>query len=173
MIVFENGDFYMKKICKTCSIELKKNGQTRKGFCCPKCEILGKIKINEKGCWIWLGHRFHDAYGLMNFDYKNHVVHRVTYEIYKGEIPKGLYVRHKCDVSICCNPDHLEIGTQLENIHDAIERKRFRSKLSWNDVCEMRRLHAEGMTIYRIGKNYNLSYAHAWHVVNLQKRITR
>lgn len=42
---------------------------------------------------------------------------------YRTEDP---VVRHKCDVPLCCNPDHLEIGTQKQNIHDAIERGLFK-----------------------------------------------
>ena len=39
-----------------------------------------------------------------------------------GEIPKGMVIRHKCDNPNCCNIEHLEIGTQKDNIEDMIKR---------------------------------------------------
>ena len=50
--------------------------------------------------------------------------HRVSYEAYNGEIPKGLVVRHKCDNPSCINPDHLELGTQQQNVADRENRGR-------------------------------------------------
>jgi hypothetical protein len=41
-----------------------------------------------------------------------------------GEIPEGFVVRHKCDNRQCINPEHLELGTQLDNIQDAVLRGR-------------------------------------------------
>jgi hypothetical protein len=41
-----------------------------------------------------------------------------------GEIPKGMVIRHKCDNPACCNIEHLEIGTPLDNVNDMIERGR-------------------------------------------------
>lgn len=41
-----------------------------------------------------------------------------------GNIPKGMVIRHKCDHPYCCNIEHLEIGTRLDNVRDMIERGR-------------------------------------------------
>ena len=46
------------------------------------------------------------------------MVHRVAYEIYKGSIPEGKNVCHSCDNPSCCNPKHLFIATQKENLLD-------------------------------------------------------
>lgn len=46
-------------------------------------------------------------------------MHRVMYELTNGEIPEGIHVLHKCDVRCCGNPDHLFLGTNLENIRDS------------------------------------------------------
>lgn len=50
--------------------------------------------------------------------------HRYAYEYYKGEIPKGLIIRHVCDNPRCVNPDHLMAGTHKENVHDMMTRGR-------------------------------------------------
>jgi hypothetical protein len=44
--------------------------------------------------------------------------HRLAYTFTFGEIPDGLGVLHTCDNPPCCNPNHLWLGTQLENIAD-------------------------------------------------------
>lgn len=48
-------------------------------------------------------------------------IHVLIYKTYKGEIPKGLVVRHLCDNKKCCNPLHLEIGTNQENMWDKVK----------------------------------------------------
>lgn len=80
-----------------------------------------EIYIAIKGpndCWPWLGLSKHKyGYGLFSlFNLKtgkfNGVCsHRVAWMLYRGDIPDGLEVRHKCDNPECCNPNHLELGT--------------------------------------------------------------
>lgn len=50
--------------------------------------------------------------------------HRIAYEIYKGNIPDLLLVRHTCDNRKCVNPNHLMLGTQNDNIKDMWQRGR-------------------------------------------------
>jgi hypothetical protein len=77
------------------------------------------------GCWLWMGATHPKGYGQM-WDGISRAAkaHHVAYRLHKGEIPPGLMVRHKCDVRCCVNPDHLEIGTALENVTDAVCRGR-------------------------------------------------
>lgn len=73
--------------------------------------------------------------------------HRMVWIEANGPIPDGLVIRHKCDNPSCVNLDHLEIGTQSDNVHDMIERGRMhdfhgeanpRALLSLEDVMYIR-----------------------------------
>ena len=87
-----------------------------------KEKFESKINKQENDCWIWKGKKILDGYGRLCLNGKNFYAHRLSYEIYKGEIPKGMFVCHTCDVRDCVNPDHLWIGTNLDNINDAIKK---------------------------------------------------
>lgn len=78
-------------------------------------------------CWLWLGRKVGKGYGSIGLGGKGAkqvLSHRLSYEIHKGPIPAGMVVMHKCDNPRCVNPDHLEAGTQSQNIKDAIARMR-------------------------------------------------
>ena len=96
---------------------------------------------DESECWIFQGTLTKYGYGVIPDGYKQHAAHRLSYEIHKGSIPKGLLVIHSCDQPSCINPDHLRIGTQKDNMTDMVKRGRSpHSKLRERDVIEMRRL---------------------------------
>ena len=75
-------------------------------------------------CWEWTACKTTRGYGFFKLNYRNVHAHRVAYTLTKGEIPDGLVVRHTCDNRLCCNPDHLILGTQADNIADMHKRKR-------------------------------------------------
>jgi len=85
------------------------------------------IPVTESGCWIWMGACTDRPYGIVwapRPSRKAIMAHRFSYKLYKGTIPDGMNVCHSCDVTLCVNPKHLFIGTQLDNIHDMIAKKR-------------------------------------------------
>lgn len=90
-----------------------------------------------------------------------HGAHRIAYVLYRGDIPKGLVVRHMCDVRDCVNPSHLELGTQIENIMDMVKRGRHKPmsgenngnfKVTDDQLVQIQELKARGMSNVAIGK---------------------
>jgi hypothetical protein len=78
----------------------------------------------NSGCWIWLGALTPKGYGWFYYPPRNMVrAHVCSYEMHHGD-RRGLYVLHSCDVRCCVNPDHLRLGTQLENMQDRDDRHR-------------------------------------------------
>ena len=92
------------------------------------------IKTNT--CWIWNGPKNKGGYGFFSkgrrIDGKI-LAHRYSFEIHNKIKPNSLYVLHKCDNPPCVNPDHLYLGTQVENMSDAAIRGRMpKGKKHWN-----------------------------------------
>jgi hypothetical protein len=88
----------------------------------PLTAFLSKFKVGN-GCWEWNG-AIACGYGILKVKGTNIGAHRFSYKIFKGKIPKNLFVLHVCDNRICVKPTHLKVGTQKENMKDCIERGR-------------------------------------------------
>lgn len=74
-----------------------------------------KVRVDESGCWIWIGTRHGGGYGLISIDGVNRRAHRIAYQTLRGPIPDNLVCDHLCRVTACVNPSHIEIVTHREN----------------------------------------------------------
>lgn len=77
-----------------------------------------------ESCWIWTGTTLPAGYGVMWFEGRQLLSHRIAWTVYRGPIPQGMQVLHKCDNPCCVNPAHLFLGTQHDNMHDMIRKNR-------------------------------------------------
>lgn len=80
----------------------------------------------DNECWPWTSRSKIAGYGVIGLGgraAKKQLAHRVAWLLTHGSIPEmegyhGAVVRHKCANRLCCNPAHLEIGTQADNVKD-------------------------------------------------------
>lgn len=81
------------------------------------------------GCRLWLGAVNPKGYGRVRFRGSAAVAHRVAFILAYGEIPEGQFALHRCDTPSCINPDHLFLGSALDNTRDCIAKGRFVNNL--------------------------------------------
>jgi hypothetical protein len=105
--------------------------------------FFSRFVIDSNNCWVWNGakithKRTGDSYGCIagKIDGVRYVkqgrqilAHRASWILHYGAIPvgegyHGTVVRHKCDNPLCVNPEHLELGTQKDNVDDMLKRNR-------------------------------------------------
>jgi hypothetical protein len=131
------------------------------------------IKNGDEYCWNWNGSKFKKGYGLMSFDGKIMQAHRVSFQLYNREIPKGLFVLHSCDVRECTNPRHLFLGTNIDNMKDMVKKGRSpvqlgstnpNSVLKEDQVREIKNLLKKGFTISSIAREYKVSKDAIGHI---------
>jgi hypothetical protein len=125
--------------------------------------FMKHIFKDSNNCWLWTGCSFKNGYGRMRFGKFTRVPHRVSYELMIGSIPDGLLVCHSCDVRLCCNPDHLFLGTDADNIRDCQTKGRravFKgelhpmSKLKESDILTIRERRIKGEFLSKIADDF-------------------
>lgn len=136
--------------------------------------VLDKIVINPNtGCEEFTGALNDQGYGRVCFRREQFYVHKKIWEIKNGPVPKGLVVRHLCHNRLCCKIEHLTIGTQKDNMQDAVKADRQakgtkipQSKLNEEKVLEIRKLYTEGMSQKNIAKMYGVNSSNISFIVN-------
>ena len=87
--------------------------------------LLAYSKTDDRtGCMEWQRCLHRDGYGKVCYQGKAQWAHRVAWQVWRGEIPNGMHVLHRCDNRKCINPDHLFIGTNEDNISDCAAKGR-------------------------------------------------
>lgn len=155
----------MEKLCEACGQPFNKRPRDSarqwedRAFCSLPCANTMKNTMpthlyfwkyadrrGDDDCWPWNGVCDQHGYGRVNFMNSKFKAHRVSYEMANGPIPLGLIVRHKCDNPNCVNPRHLEVGTQKDNMKDALIRGRLNPKSLENLRPGQKGFHGAGPT---------------------------
>lgn len=159
-------------------------------------------KGGPEDCWNWTGTKIKDGYGIIAGPLygkrymekgRNMLAHRASWIMANGDIPEsseyhGWVVMHKCDNPSCVNPSHLILGTQRQNVHDMITKKRDvrvspigtkskRAKLTDAQVADIRASAVGGVKLadkYNVHistiarARYGFGYAEGEEAANLQ-----
>ena len=142
-------------------------------------------KQEENLCWEWKS-AFMNGYGWFHLNKQDgpKFAHRVS-AVLAGlidNINSELHVLHKCDNTKCCNPDHLFVGTNADNVADRVKKGRTKwiphhgekngmSKLSSADVSVVRNLYkTENISQSEIAKMFNIQQPQVSRIVNELRR---
>lgn len=172
-------------ICKHCGKSYTVNNYKRNSsnYCSLGCKYIGSClpvdkrfweRVDRNGpiqphmntpCWQWTGTMESKGYGTMRVRGRPMKAHRLSLQIH-GINPGNMFVCHHCDNPACVNPDHLYLGSGMDNVKDMISRGRKRvthgtdssvAKLTDDTVREIRELYATGKySQSAIAEKYNV-----------------
>lgn len=159
-----------KYFCESCGSEIASHHGWHRarrrgyGFCSLRCSAKGlalraaedlpmrlmsriELRGNDE-CWPFHGRTTH-GYGIIDFNGRPALAHRLMFQLMNSQDPGDLFVCHSCDNPICCNPNHLWLGTHKDNMRDMRIKGRSphnskkgvdhpSAKLSESDVREIR-----------------------------------
>lgn len=86
--------------------------------------LQASVLYPATGCRLWVKALDKRGYGAIRLNGRTEKAHRVSFEAFKGPIPKGHLVRHSCDTPACILPEHLLSGTDKDNGEDMLARGR-------------------------------------------------
>ena len=144
------------------------------------------VKLNQdSGCWEWSKKCHATGYAEISVQINGRRMmvkaHRLMYAITVGPVPEGLVVCHRCDNRKCVNPSHLFLGTQRDNIADAVSKKRHVSlpgeenpsnKLTTEQVADIRRrvvvtgVGCKGGNQSALAREFGVSKGHINNIVH-------
>ena len=161
-----------------------------------RARFWSKVDKTDK-CWVWTGAKGDGGYGRFWHEGRGRQAHRFAWESVNGPIPAGLFVCHTCDNPPCVKPGHLFLGTNRENMHDALAKGRInpamfdgtmasiggrarganplrgeahpRARLTERDVREVRRRYALGESQRDIAKATGISRSHVGEIVRRER----
>ena len=181
MAARNNNRRVLPRNCQRCGVTFTPR-QSRFKCCSKSCATAHRYgplserfwrKVNKGGddeCWVWTGAVTKAGYGQITGGGK-FTVHRLSWVFRHGPIKDGLWVLHRCDVPLCVNPNHLFLGTSVDNIRDMTNKGRAAhgeahhwAKLSAADVIAIR---ASTLTAKKLSARYGICIE---QVSNIRRR---
>ena len=136
----------------------------RQSFFWPKVD-------KTDSCWNWTGAQNVSGYGQFSISKNKRVsTHRYSWaceNLYSQEWHEfcaGAWVLHTCDNKLCVNPEHLYLGDALQNAADAMNRYRTHTKITDDQVVEIRTLRSEGAGVEDLGRQFGVSCTSISHI---------
>lgn len=89
-----------------------------------KTDVILSRTVQQGDCLIWQGSSSR-GYGQIRDRGKKRYVHRLIMEEHLGKrLQSDEHVCHRCDTPLCCNVNHLFVGTALDNVKDKVAKNR-------------------------------------------------
>lgn len=137
-------------------------------------------KTDPDQCWEWTACVNASGYGWMWLNKESKPAHRVSAVLHNliDSISSSLHVLHKCDNRKCCNPSHLFVGTNADNVADKVAKGRCgsskqigqtngMSKLKNIQIGEIRGLYFSScFSQSQLAKRYGIKQPHVSRIVN-------
>lgn len=136
------------------------------------------------GCWLWAGApgdgKPNGQYGRFRMNGKQWRAHRAAWILFRGSIPSEKHVLHRCDNPACVNPEHLFIGSNVDNVADRVTKGRSgwkerkgeshpMRKLSEDDVRSIRLRSLSGESGRALALEFGIHYATVSEIKNRRK----
>jgi hypothetical protein len=163
------------RACEQCGCGLPRGGCQP----CVGCRFWKRIrKLGPDDCWEWTGPTPGPGYGKISVTPEGGVseqwyTHRYAWLLKHGPPALGLFVLHKCDNKLCCNPAHLYLGTQVDNVRDRDTRGRTAhgersgtAKLNCQAVRVIRWAWGRGVKQARLAALYHVDPCQIWMIVH-------
>lgn len=174
-----------------------RNGHYRRGILSTPPDVLFWRHVDKSGgpdaCWPFTGYLRETGYGQYGIGRKGILAHRAAYMFSGGDLQAGAVVRHLCDNPPCCNPAHLAVGSQSDNVADMMAKGRqskgaakstamivsgcagethTNAKLSSAQVAAIRDLGAGGGWTHRaLAKLFGVSREYITRIINKNIRV--
>jgi hypothetical protein len=142
--------------------------------------------VDKRGpdeCWPWLGRRLKAGYGSFGWKCRTHTAHSLALRFSGGHVPAGRVVMHTCDNPPCCNPAHLRVATQAENLADMRAKGRDSlpppalhgeesvvAKLTTEQVMAIRSAYRPGVSQASLARRYGVGQTHISKIVRGESR---
>lgn len=154
------------KTSKVCGSDCA-NARKRHSPEMARAKFWSRVDIGRAGaCWLFTGPKDKWGYGDLQWERKHVQAHRLAWKLLRGD-PGELDCLHRCNNPACCNPEHMYLGTDLENARDRVAAdrhargERARHKLDDKTVREIRkqfvRINGRKSNIGELAKRYGVT----------------